>query len=293
MSALLIVEHLTKIFEKMAWFGGSRQRFTAIDDLSFHLGQAEILGILGSNGAGKTTTIQILLSSLTPTSGNISYFGKSLFKHRSRILQHVAFASTYVKMPAVLTVGQNLDIYAHLYGLSYYERKRAIRHFLEVFDVAHTYDKPMGTLSAGQSTRVMLAKAFLTSPKIILLDEPTASLDPESTLIVRHCILQERKEKGVAFLVTSHDMDEVAAMCDRVLVMKHGKLIASDMPANLAATVHHAKIHLIFKTPLQEALSYIENRGIRFIVEGALVTVEVGEQRVAQFLQDLPRHGIE
>ncbi len=143
------------------------QDFTAVNGISFDLSQGEVLGFLGPNGAGKTTTMHMLLGTLTPTSGVITYFGKNFAKHRSEILQHVGFASAYTRLPGRLTIYENLDIYGRLYGLSSYDRAIGIKQFLKAFDMWQMKDKAVSGLSAGQLTRVMLAKAFLPKPKIV------------------------------------------------------------------------------------------------------------------------------
>src|SRR5579862_3958925 len=148
--SVLTVKNLVKTYRT------DHTLFTAVDNISFELGQGEILGLLGPNGAGKTTTIQMLLSTLKPTSGSITYFGKDFFKHRSACLQHVAFASTYINFPGDLTVDANLTIYGMLYGLSYKETKHNISYFLKTFDIERLRYKQTNTLSAGQKTRVML-----------------------------------------------------------------------------------------------------------------------------------------
>ncbi len=153
--------------------------FTAVDKISFDLEKGEILGLLGPNGAGKSTTISMLLGVLTPTSGSIKYGSRDLAKHRSEIMQSVTFASTYIKMPWRLSVMENLTVYGYMYGLSRAEFYGRTKKFLQYFGVWEQRNKTMNDLSAGQITRIMLAKAFIPYPKIVLLDEPTASLDPD------------------------------------------------------------------------------------------------------------------
>lgn len=219
---VLRVKNLTKKF------GG----FTAVDKISFELKKGEILGLLGPNGAGKTTTIQMLLGTLTPTSGEIVYFGKDFFKYRSEILQEVNYASAYSHLPWRLTVEENLQVYARMYGVK--DRRRRIDRLLTEFDVSELGRKTMDGLSAGQKTRVTLCKAFINYPKLILLDEPTASLDPDIAARVRQFLLRQQREYGVSMLFTSHNMAEVTEVCDRVIFLKQGKIIAEDTPEKLA-----------------------------------------------------------
>jgi ABC-2 type transport system ATP-binding protein len=288
------VEGLTKVFVKPRswWQNRAPQAFTAVDDISFLVGQGEIVGILGANGAGKTTTMQMLLGTLLPTTGAIRYFDKDFFTNRSEILQHVSFASTYVKMPGDLTVRQNLRIYGGIYGLSPQECEQAGKIYLSAFGILSVLDTEVRFLSAGQITRVMLAKAFLSNPKVVLLDEPTASLDPESTLAVRKFILKQRQERGVTFLITSHDMEEVAALCDRVLVIKQGKLIASDTPARLAASITQANVELIIESGMELAKLYAHERRYAVVEAGHVITIRIDEHDIATLLRELALQGV-
>jgi ABC-type multidrug transport system ATPase subunit len=174
---VLVVTELTKVYR-------GKPPVTAVDRLSFSLGRGEILGLLGPNGAGKTTTIQMLLSALEPTSGRIAYFGESLKSARALILGQVGFASAYSRLPARLTVAENLDVFGRLYGLPAGQRKARIQELLSKFGVWDLRKRTTERLSSGQVTRVMLAKAFLARPRVVLLDEPTASLDPDIAVLV-------------------------------------------------------------------------------------------------------------
>ncbi|HVX00236.1 MAG TPA: ABC transporter ATP-binding protein [Candidatus Babeliaceae bacterium] len=291
---IITVTGLTKTFikEKPWWKTAEPEAFTAVDNLSFTVGKGEILGILGANGAGKTTTMQMMLGTMIPTAGTITYFGKDFFTHRSQVLQHISFASTYIKMPGDLTVRQNLLIYGGLYGLSKQECEQASKYYLEAFGIAHVLNTEVRFLSAGQITRVMLAKSFLCKPAIVLLDEPTASLDPESTLDVRKFILKQRKDHNVTFLITSHDMEEVAALCDRVLVLKEGKLIASDTPTRLASSITQANVELILESGLEQLKQYAHEQGYLIAHLNHTVSLQVDEQSIAKLLRDLTLHGV-
>jgi ABC-2 type transport system ATP-binding protein len=210
-------------------------RFTAVDKISFELKKGEILGLLGPNGAGKTTTIQMLLGTLTPTGGEINYFGQDFSAHRSEILDQVNYASAYSNLPWRLTVEENLQVYARMYGVK--DRRGRIDRLLHEFDVSELRRKTMDGLSAGQKTRVTLCKAFINYPKLILLDEPTASLDPDIAARVRQFLLAQQREYSVSMLFTSHNMAEVTEVCDRVIFLKQGKIVAQDTPENLAKKV--------------------------------------------------------
>ncbi len=288
---VLNVQDLVKTFTVKP-SGSSRERsITVVNSMSFVLNEGEALGVLGPNGAGKTTLIKMLLSVLTPTSGSITYFGENFFTHRSTILEKVSFASSYVRLPARLTVRTNLDIYAQLYGIPKNERAHRIEKYLKFFGMWNIADKETGVLSAGQMTRVMLAKAFMSNPQIILLDEPTASLDPDGALEARTFIKEEQKEHNIALLLTSHSMDEVAQICDRVLVIKNGQIIANDTPRNLALSVSRTQVTLISDNP--EALTaYLKMNDIHHVRAEGIVTIDVDEQGIAGLLTGLAVQGI-
>jgi len=290
----LIVKNLTKTFPAQRTFWGAIKSppFTAVDNVSFEVKEREILGLLGPNGAGKTTTIQMLLSTLKPTSGAITYFGKDFFTNRSASLTQIGFASAYVGLPKRLTVQENLEVYGRLYGLTSQQRAKRINKYLEEFGVAHLANRETGALSAGETTRVMLAKAFLSHPKIVLLDEPTAALDPDIAQDIRSFILERREKDGVSFLFTSHNMGEVTEVCDRVLVLQHGNIIADDTPEALAAKVSTARLELLVGDTLQKAIDCVTQQGLTHKVHGHLIEIEVDEHAIAQLLQELTHTGV-
>lgn len=291
---VLQVQNLVKKFAlpQPLWDFSAKKYFTAVDDISFSLHRGEILGLLGTNGAGKTTTIQMLLSLMKPTSGDITYFGKNFADHRSAILHHVSFASTYVKLPGKLTIAENLNIYGKLYGLSSIQCKERIEKYLKFFGMWNVRDKETALLSAGQITRVMLAKAFISEPMVVLLDEPTASLDPDIAHDVRHFVLEQQRERGVSILFTSHNMDEVAEVCDRVLVLKRGVIIANATPEELARSVSTAHITLVVNEGLELLHTYLSEHQFTYTTEKAHITISVDEQRIAKFLMEIARSGI-
>jgi ABC-2 type transport system ATP-binding protein len=211
---VLQVSHLTKRFGE----------FTAVNDVSFDIKPGEILGVLGPNGAGKTTTIQMLLGLVTPTTGSIHMFGLDLSTHREAILQQVNFSSTYISMPQSLTVEENLWVIARLYGLS--EIPRRVDEIVKKLEMEEFRHKITRKLSSGQMTRLTLAKAFLTEPKILFLDEPTASLDPDIAQKIRTLLKEERRSSGLSVLYTSHNMREMEEMSDRIIFLQRGKIVA-------------------------------------------------------------------
>ena len=230
MSSILSVQDLTKIYPPKRRGGSS---FTAVDQVSFEVEAGEIVGLLGPNGAGKSTTIAMLLGVLTPTSGNIIMFGKNFLIERSACAEQISFASSYIRLPWRLTIYENLRVYALLYGIKKVEFEQRVQQLLEYFGVWDQRHKAISELSAGQITRVMLAKAFMPHPKLVLLDEPTASLDPEIAHDVRAFLRDQQHKYGTTIIYTSHNMAEVTALCDRVMFMKQGKLVATDTPDRL------------------------------------------------------------
>ncbi|OGB84291.1 hypothetical protein A3F66_04925 [candidate division TM6 bacterium RIFCSPHIGHO2_12_FULL_32_22] len=283
--AILSVKNLTKIFIKRSGF--KKNKFRSVDDISFNIEKGEILGLLGSNGAGKTTTISMLLSTLVPTSGQIYYFGKDFFNNRSSILKNVGFASAYQSLPQVLTVEQSLKVFGKLYEVPSKNLNKKIDELLEFFGVPDLKYKSTSFLSAGEMTRVMLAKAFLSDPKIVLLDEPTASLDPDVAHDVRKFVLYQREHKGVSFLFTSHNMSEVTEVCNRVLVLKSGKIIADDTPVGLAQKVHGTKINLLISENLEKLINFLKNKNILFEHDGNYITIEILEDQISWLLKEL------
>ncbi len=290
--SVLEVDSLVKIFSQKGWFGKQKE-FIAVNGISFSLQEGEILGFLGPNGAGKTTTIQILLSLMTPTSGRITYFGKNFFKYRSEILQDVAFASAYTKLPARLTIFENLDIYGRLFGLSESMRAAKIKEFLSFFGMWGLRDKPAGLLSAGQTTRVMLAKAFLADPKIVLLDEPTASLDPDVAYDVRNFVIQQQRDRNISVLFTSHNMAEVEEICDRVLILKNGSIIADNTPEEIALSISKTRLSIMVKGENQtKTEQYAQEQHLSYQITEHFIEIQVDEERIASLLADLAKRNV-
>ena len=281
--AILSVKNLYKKF--------SNPDYVAVNGISFDVEEGRVLGFLGPNGAGKTTTIQMLLSTMTPTSGTITYFGKDLAKHRSEILAKVGFASTYVSLPGKLTVYENLYFYGKLYGVPTVVLKERLEKLLKRFDMWELRDRRSGTLSAGQTTRVMLIKAFCINPRVMLLDEPTASLDPDVAQEVLLFIKEQQKQQGVAILFTSHKMDEVAQICDSVLVLKKGSIIAQDTPDRLAAQAGLAHIELIVSHP-EQVSQWCKQQQYQAKIVGKEVLVTIEEQSIATFLMQFAQAGL-
>src|SRR4051812_49182752 len=218
--------------------------FTAVSGISFEIKPGEILGLLGPNGAGKTTTIQMLLGVVTPTAGSIQMFGFDLATHREAILQQVNFSSTYVSMPQALTVEENLWIVARLYGLSHIPAR--IDDIVKRLEMEEFRHKVTRKLSSGQSTRLGLAKAFLTEPKILFLDEPAASLDPDIAQKIRSFLKEERRSTGLSVLYTSHNMHEMEEMTDRIIFLQRGKIVAEGTAQEIVARFGQADLEEVF-----------------------------------------------
>lgn len=290
MANAITIDQLEKIYppEKK---GG--EPFVAVDKISFALPEGEILGLLGPNGAGKSTTISMLLGVLTPTGGSIKYGEKDFASHRSEILQAVTFASTYIKMPWRLSVMENLTVYGLLYGLSRSDFKTRVEKFLKFFGVWEQRDKTMNQLSAGQVTRIMLAKAFIPHPKIVLLDEPTASLDPDGAHEVRQFVMQQQKEYGTSIIYTSHNMDEVSEVCKNVVFLQHGKIVAIDTPAHLAASVSIARMRLQVADGLKRTERFAKEKGLEAKIDNREIEIAIDEHQIATFLQQLASEKIE
>ena len=203
----------------------------AVDGISFDIARSTTCALLGGNGAGKTTTIAMLLGLLLPSSGRIHILGEEVPRHQHRVLPRMNFSSPYVDLPQRLTVAENLTVYARLYGVPRVrERLAALGRDL---DIDAFFQRPYGSLSAGQKTRVALAKALLNEPEILLLDEPTASLDPDTADRMRGILTDYQRHSGATLLLASHNMSEVERLCDQVIMLRTGCIVASGAPREL------------------------------------------------------------
>jgi ABC-2 type transport system ATP-binding protein len=218
--------------------------FTAVNGVSFEIRPGEILGLLGPNGAGKTTTIQMLLGLITPTAGSIRMFGLDLATHREQILGQVNFSSTYISMPYSLTVEENLRFVAKLYGLS--DVARRIDDVVKKLEMEEFRTKVTRKLSTGQLNRLTLAKAILTEPKVLLLDEPTGSLDPDIAHKTRALLKEVRRSTGLSILYTSHNMREMEEMSDRIIFLQRGKIVAQGTARDIVARFGQSDLEEVF-----------------------------------------------
>ena len=220
-NSIITVERLSKRFDDV----------TAVDEVSFSIAQGSTAALLGGNGAGKTTTLAMLLGLLLPSQGRISIFGEDMLQHRYRVLPRMNFSSPYIDLPHRLTVRENLTVYSRLYGLRHIKPRLArLAHEL---DLEGIFNRTYGQLSSGQRTRVALAKALLNQPELLLLDEPTASLDPDSADYVRGYLETYQADSGATILLASHNMSEVERLCDDVIMLRAGKIVDRGTPRSL------------------------------------------------------------
>jgi ABC-2 type transport system ATP-binding protein len=225
----------------------------AVNDVSFSVKRGEIVGLLGPNGAGKTTTINMVLGVLEPTSGNVVIDGVDIAKDRSKALSRTNFAAVYASLPGNLTVSQNLDVFGRIYDVK--DAKERIPKILKEFDLEKFADEKAGVLSSGEQTRASLAKAMINSPALLLLDEPTASLDPSTAQIIRKRIVAYAKSGAGGVLWTSHNMQEVTEVCDRVLFVSHGKILLEGDPKELPHEHKKKDLEELFIAVAREPLS--------------------------------------
>lgn len=237
---IIEVKNLTKTFEK----------FQAVKGVSFNIEKGKITGLLGPNGAGKTTTIQMILDLITPTSGSIKVFNKDIKFNREEILDRVNFSSPYVNLPTNLKVWENLYTFARLYGIK--DMKKRVREVSKKFEINDLMNKMTSDLSTGQLTRLNLAKAFLNKPEILLLDEPTASLDPDVADKTVKLLKRMQREGKVTILYTSHNMKEVEELCDRVIFINKGKITDDGTPTQLVKKYGHKDMNEVFLTIARE-----------------------------------------
>ena len=230
----IAVENLVKVYKTTR----------AVDGISFALKPGSVTGLLGGNGAGKTTTIAMILGLVTPTSGSARVLGADMPRQSHKVLHRMNFESPYVDMPHRLTVRQNLAVFGRLYAVP--DLAARIAQITQELDLGEFLDRATGKLSAGQKTRVALAKALINSPEVLLLDEPTASLDPDTADWVRTRLERYRAERGATVLLASHNMAEVERLCERVIIMKRGRIEEDDAPVRLLARYGRETLEHVF-----------------------------------------------
>lgn len=250
MSSVLEVSRLHKSF-------GS---FTAVNRISFSLGKGEVVGFLGPNGAGKTTTIQMLMGLTEPTGGSIRYFGKDFSENRAFCLSQINVSSAFNTLQGRITVYENLKVFAGLYNVV--DPDRRIHELSEQLELKKILHQPYKDLSAGQKTRVNFVKSLLNKPKLLLMDEPTASLDPDIADKALTFIEGLRREHRVSILYTSHNMNEVTRICDRVIFLDKGTIVAEDTPLGLTKRIQKATLRLTFNGNRKPIMSYAAREGL-------------------------------
>ena len=233
-SAAIDVERLVKVYKTTR----------AVEDVTFRIARGSITGLLGGNGAGKTTTIAMIMGLVLPTSGRIQVLGCSIPGQSAEVLGRMNFESPYVDMPMRLTVRQNLTIFGRLYAVP--DLRERIAELAADLDLGDFLDRANGKISAGQKTRVALAKALINEPKLLLLDEPTASLDPDTADWVRRHLQDYRKTHDATILLASHNMPEVERLCDRVIIMKRGRIEDDDTPVKIMARYGRDTLEEVF-----------------------------------------------
>ncbi len=216
----------------------------AVNNISFKINENEIVGLLGPNGCGKTTTIGMILGLLKPTSGQVLINGKNIENNKISILHKMNFISPYIELPKKLTVKQNLIVYGKLYNIQ--NLKQRINFLSEKLRLGDLLDKITGELSSGQKNRVSLAKALINDPTVLLLDEPTAALDPETADFIRTFLEKYKEEKKISVLLASHNMDEVKRLCNSVMMMKDGNIVDSGTPENLIKKYGQKNLEEVF-----------------------------------------------
>jgi ABC-2 type transport system ATP-binding protein len=281
MQVLLRVERLVKDF------GSVR----ALNGVSFSLPKGIVLGLLGPNGAGKTTCIDILLGTTMPNAGRVEYFGQDFFANRQACLRRINFASAYHNLQNRTSVRQNLVVFAHLYEVA--EPRKRIDELIEYFEVTDIADRRFGELSAGQRTRVNLIKSLMNVPELILMDEPTASLDPDIADKTLSLIEDLRRERQLSILFTSHKMDEVTRICDEVIFLSRGEIVTQGTPLELTKRLSDAELRLTFEGEAQILLPYLESMGLEFSFPRDFeLVVTAPERRIPQILYDLSGSGV-
>ena len=228
------VERLVKVYRTT----------TAVNDISFRIARRSVTALLGGNGAGKTTTIGMIMGLVRPTSGTVRVLGHAMPDESAAVLGRMNFESPYVDVPMRLTVRQNLTVFGRLYAVK--DLCARIDQLAADLDLKDFLDRPSGNLSAGQKTRVLLAKALINEPDLLLLDEPTASLDPDAADWIRRHLETYRKERGATILLASHNMLEVERLCDRVIILKRGRIVDDDTPSGIRARYNRTTLEEVF-----------------------------------------------
>ncbi|HUZ77935.1 MAG TPA: ABC transporter ATP-binding protein [Chloroflexota bacterium] len=278
---ILEVRNLTKLFGT----------FRAVDGISFRVPRGKIIGLLGPNGAGKTTTIHMLVGITLPDAGSIAYFGRELHQHRAYCLQRMNFASAFNTLQGRITVRENLVVFAQLYGIRRPEPK--IRELAEYFSITQLLGQRFLTLSAGQKTRVNLVKSLLNDPEIVLMDEPTASLDPDIADRTLSLIEALRATRNISIVYTSHEMDEVTRICDEVIFLDHGRIVAQGAPAALTQGAARAQVRVTFAGRAELVAAALRSGFADVLLDHQEVVVTTEDRLVPRAIFDIGQAGVE
>ncbi len=265
--------------------------FKAVDGISFVVPRGKIIGFLGPNGAGKTTTIQMLLGITLTNGGSISYFGKDFHANRLECLQRINFASAFNTLLGRVSVWENLIVFADLYQVK--NSKKKIQELLKYFEIEDLSGELYKNLSAGQKTRVNLVKALINDPELILMDEPTASLDPDIADKTLALIESLKKDRNLSILYTSHNMSEITRICDEVIFLDHGKIVAHDTPANLTKRITAATLRLIINGGKEALERHLQDKNQKYsFPEEHTVVIETEEKAIPELLFGISNSGI-
>src|SRR5436305_10365170 len=265
--------------------------FRAVDDISFTIPRGKVIGFLGPNGAGKTTTIHMLLGITLTNGGNIKYFGKDFAQHRLYCLQRINFTSAFNTLLGRISVWENLLVYAKLYQVK--QAKEKILKLTEYFEISDLLPVLYQNLSAGQKTRVNLVKSLLNDPELILMDEPTASLDPDIADKTLTLIEELKRERNLAILYTSHNMHEVTRICDEVIFLDHGKIVAQDTPLNLTKRISSSVIRLTVDNNKDIIEKYLKENQQQFsFLDNHTIAISTQERLIPEVLFGISRTGV-
>ena len=278
---VLKVEGLTKYFDG----------FCAVNGISFSLQRGQVLGLLGPNGAGKTTTIHMLLGLTTYEAGSVRYFGDDLQRHRAGCLNRINFTSSYNTLQGRISVVENLRVFAMLYGIT--DASRKIADLISYFEIEDIAGQRFWDLSAGQKTRVNIIKSMLNDPEILLMDEPTASLDPDIADKTLALIERLRRDRQISILYTSHNMAEVSRVCDSVIILNRGAIVAHDTPRALTQRIPEAELRVVVPDDQRSALAaWLDKNDHRYGEYGTHgFAISLVEGRLGQVLSDIAQSG--
>ncbi len=278
---VLEVENLTK----------SYLSFRAVNGISFRVPRGKVIGLLGPNGAGKTTTIHMLLGVTLPDKGAIRYFGQDFFRNKESSLQRINFASSFNTLQGRISVKENLLVFAKLYGVR--EAESRIMELAEIFEIREILPQRFWDLSSGQKTRVNLVKSLINEPELLLMDEPTASLDPDIADKTLSFIEQLKKSSEITILYTSHNMDEVARICDEVVFLDRGRIVAHDTPLGLTKRIKSATLRLTFDGEKRKVERYLKTRKQPFsFVKEHVVSISTKEKLIPKLIFGVSQAGI-